>query len=123
MKKKTMNAAEKLLLSLFVLVMLAFSGFMAWYTVTIEDLEFRKNDAGITLETNQGQERRQRKEYDQAVIDLAEAKQKLEEMQPLAEEATEKAEAQKEEKKRLKEQIKELESMKNAAREGGQDHE
>lgn len=98
---------------IFVLVMLLCVLFIAWYLPTVSDLRYRLQDANISLETSQGRERKQQHEYDETVEALAEAREELARVQPLADQAAEEKNAMKEERKALRQEKKELEEKLN----------
>lgn len=94
---------------LFVLIMLLCVLFIAWYLPAVNSLRFSLSDQQISLETSQGRERKQQHEYDEAVSALAEAREELKRVRPLADEAAEAKKAMKEERKNLRQEKKELE--------------
>ena len=117
-RMKIMNRRKSVFPLLFVLVMLLCVLFIAWYLPTVSDLRYRLQDANISLETSQGRERKQQHEYDETVEALAEAREELARVQPLADQAAEEKNAMKEERKALRQEKKELEEKLNTGLEG-----
>ena len=105
-----MKKGGSVLTSLFVVIMLACTLFLAWYIPATANLRFRIDDLEISLDTSQGRERKQQAEYDQVLKDIPETQAKLDETLPLARAAEEEAAALKAEKKKLKEEKKALEA-------------
>ena len=104
-----MNRRKSVFPAIFVLVMLLCVLFIAWYLPAVSDLRFRLQDANVSLETSQGRERKQQHEYDETVSALAEAREELARVQPLADQAADEKNAMKEERKQLRQEKKELE--------------
>ena len=52
---------------LFVIIMLIFTVFVAWFLPSVSNLRFRLQDTQISLETSHGRERKQQHEYDETV--------------------------------------------------------
>ena len=94
---------------LFVAVMLCFSLLMAGFVVARSRLDFTLEDTARSLETSQGRERKQQKEYDEVVEQLPKTRAELAEIQPQADEAAETVRQLKEERKRLRAEKKALE--------------
>ena len=115
-----MNRRKSVFPVIFVLVMLLCVLFIAWYLPAVSDLRFRLQDTNISLETSQGRERKQQHEYDETVTALAEAREELARVQPLADQAADEKNAMKEERKQLRQEKKELEE-KLGSGSGGQD--
>ncbi|MBR5961157.1 MAG: hypothetical protein IKZ98_09205 [Clostridia bacterium] len=104
-----MNRRKSAFPVVFVLVMILCVLFITWYLPVVSDLRFKLADAKVSLETSQGRERKQQHEYDETVEALADAREELERVQPLADQAADEKTAMKEERKQLRQEKKELE--------------
>lgn len=104
-----MNQKKPVFPVVFVLVMVLCVLFIIWYIPALSDMRYRLKDAEISLETSQGRERKQQHEYEETVTALAEAREELARVQPLADQASDEKNALKEERKLLKQEKKELE--------------
>lgn len=95
------------------------------YVPLISSVRFQLSDVSLSLETSTGRERKQQFEYDNVVRDLPAAKQELEEVQPLTDEALRIVRELKEERKRLREELKALKEAEPGAsqQEAAHDHE
>ena len=94
---------------LFSVAMLICVLFIVWYIPSVGNLRFRLDDVRKSLETSQGRERKQQHEYDETVEALSAAREELERVQPLADQAADEKTAMKEERKQLRQEKKELE--------------
>ena len=85
----------------FPLVMFICVLFLVWYLPSVHERVFQINDTMISLEMNQGRERKQQKEYDETVAAIPEVQAELDRLAPLCEAAREEVRALKDEKKKL----------------------
>ena len=92
----------------FAVVLLCCIVLWAAYVPLISSVRFQLSDINLSLETSAGREKKQQFEYDNVVRDLPAAKQELEEVQPLTDEALRIVRELKEERKRLREELKTL---------------
>ena len=103
---------------IFAVIMLLFVLFVAWYLPAVGQVRFQLDDAGKSLETSRGRERKQQHEYDETVKALSEAKEELDRVQPLADQAADEKKTMKEERKQLRQEKKELEEKLGLKTEG-----
>ena len=101
--------------AVFCAVMFLFSLFMLVIIPLRSYQRFQTADLELSLETSQGRERKQQYEYDEVTVALPAAREKLQELQPLADEAKalknelkERRKALREEKAALEKQLEEL---------------
>ena len=106
-----MNKQKNLLLFPFVAIMLLFVLFILWYVPTFSSLRFQLQDVGKSLETSQGRERKQQKEYDEAAAAIPETESDISRVLPLAEAAQKEVDELKAQRKKLRNEKKELESL------------
>ena len=104
-----MDKNNHLLLSSFVLVMLLFVLFIFWYVPSESSLRFQLQDVGKSLETSQGRERKQQKEYDEAAEAIPETEAEIARVLPLAEAAQKEVNDLKAQRKQLRNEKNELE--------------
>lgn len=96
---------------LFVIIMLIFTVFVAWFLPSVSNLRFRLQDTQISLETSHGRERKQQHEYDETVADLHTVREELAQLQPQIDQAEADTKELKAERKELRRRLKELQSM------------
>lgn len=109
---------------IFAVIMLLFVLFVAWYLPAVGQVRFQLDDAGKSLETSRGRERKQQHEYDEVVAAIPEVQAELDSILPLSTSAAEEVKKLKAERKQLRERKKELEAAQNTeAAEGDQSHE
>lgn len=109
---------------IFAVIMLLFVLFVAWYLPAVSQVRFQLDDAGKSLETSRGRERKQQHEYDEVVAAIPEVQAELDSILPLSTSAAEEVKKLKAERKQLRERKKELEAAQNTeAAEGDQSHE
>ena len=113
-----MNRRKSVFPVIFVLVMFLCVLFISWYLPAVSGLRYRLQDAKVSLETSQGRERKQQHEYDETVRALSEAKEELDRVQPLADQAADEKKTMKEERKQLRQEKKELEEKLGMKTEG-----
>ena len=113
-----MNCRKSVFPVIFVLVLFLCVLFISWYLPAVSGLRYRLQDAKVSLETSQGRERKQQHEYDETVKALSEAKEELDRVQPLADQAADEKKNMKEERKQLRQEKKELEEKLGLRTEG-----
>lgn len=113
-----MNRRKSVFPVIFILVMFLCVLFISWYLPAVSGLRYRLQDAKVSLETSQGRERKQQHEYDETVKALSEAKEELDRVQPLADQAADEKKTMKEERKQLRKEKKELEEKLGLKTEG-----
>ena len=104
-----MNRKTRLFSSFFVIIMLLFVLFILWYIPTESSLSFQLQDVGKSLETSQGRERKQQKEYDDAANAIPDTEAEIARVLPLAEAAQKEVDSLKAKRKQLRNEKKELE--------------
>jgi peptidoglycan hydrolase CwlO-like protein len=94
-----------------VLVLFAFSLYMAWVIPARASLSAKITETQQSLKTSRGRENKQQAEYDKAMKELPAIREELKQKEPLAEEAEEKVTALKQKRKELRAEIKKLEEQ------------
>ena len=97
--------------AVFIVIMLIFSLYMTFYCPSKLYQRFLLEDAKLSLETSRGRERKQQYEYNQVIMALPEAQDKLSILQPEADATKEYKESLKNRRKELRARKKELESL------------
>ena len=106
-----MNRKSNLFSSFFVIIMLLFILFVLWYVPTDSSLRFQLQDVGKSLETSQGRERKQQKEYDEAANAIPDTEAEIARVLPRAEAAQNEVDELKARRKQLRNEKKELEQQ------------
>ena len=96
---------------LFTLVMLLFVAFIVWYLPAVHEITFQIQDVQKSLETSQGRERKQQREYDETAAAIPEIQAELDRIIPQSESAKQEAQSLKEERKKLRKEKDELEKQ------------
>lgn len=95
----------------FTVIMLLFILFVFWYIPTDASLNFQLQDVGKSLETSQGRERKQKKEYNEAAKAIPETEAEIARILPLAEAAQQEVTELKTQRRKLRDEKKALEAQ------------
>ena len=115
-----MNKSKTVFPLIFTVVMLVFVCFIAWYIPSSGQLHFRLEDIQKSLETSQGRERKQQREYDETVVALPEIQADLDRILPLSEAAKQEVKDLKAERKKLRREKEDLEAQSAASLEAAE---
>ena len=96
---------------IFTLIMLICVMFVIWYIPASRTRLFQLQDIRKSLETSQGRERKQQREYDEVIAAIPSVQAELDKILPLSEDAKKHVADLKEERKKLREGKKELEAQ------------
>jgi septal ring factor EnvC (AmiA/AmiB activator) len=106
-----MNQRRSVFPAFFTVVMLIFVLFLVWYIPSVSARDFLLRDTQLSLETNQGRERKQQYEYDKVAAEIPELRAELDQILPETEQAQQELETLREQKKKLKKEKKALEKQ------------
>lgn len=100
-----------LLFTVFIIFMLVFVLFLAWYIPAVSQRGFQLQDIEKSLETSQGRERKQQYEYDKVIAEIPEVQAELNQVTPQTDSAEQEVAELKARRKELRSEKKNLEKQ------------